>query len=862
MGKIYNSFTLVVILFLIKASLQIIINPLTMKDSIEKLQYPNNSIDLSSIERDGYFIQYEFSNKSPGRIKILFQQPLNETNWFGMGFNYLMHKSHMIIIQFVGGYIDIYEAYSQDYSFPQAKEITSLDLIGYYEDQQSKYILVEADFHENDKNYISIAYGSTQTMQFHGRRKGRYIIPLEPGIAVNKNDEVIVINIIYKLHTTWLTYGWGYLADFCIISIRYLKGWKYYITLHSSLFFILNLFTVIIEFLLIYYNLPRIYNISYLDIYLHFILGTLFLAIVVFQHLSGYFLKRAIEDEKVQLMIPRIKQIHKYIGYSLYILGKIAIFTGKWASTILKNSNKSRYLSMKDSLQDFTLIWILWIMIEGLYNKGYIQKIIYQNFIYLMKKAKIKKNNLSQSEKNLLMSLINKQNTIYEIEQQFPNLNYCIIGQKVYDLTGFMHPGGNYMLKLINGQEVQRYLNGQQHIEGFQNSVDKINKPFTHPISSILFLKEKYIGTIDYNERSILYFSQNTLEIENENKNYELIRKQSEEIDDINEKINVRQSKETQNFYSISQEEKVIPLIHDNYNFQIVKKDKFLIYFQNSNCTVRNTMKGLSWLGLHFSIYKKQNKNSKNRLYTTVLCMTEYNQRKRKQISQFLRNKNLNVQFKVQHFDDKLPFIIKKYNSEGAFSKYIHENQDHIYKIEGPLGVGLEMSDQFDGNIAIIANGTGILPFLDLLNYYLQKNAYLYAKKLNKQQQFLNLFEQSDEDFSYMLNTNIYLYCSFENLNNFYGHEIVQDILKSEELLGIKNFHLTLKMKDIQQLKNFKGDYTIYENYFDKNLINQIQPTVLKDVERIYVSGSYDLTFAISEALRSTSNLSQKLFYV
>lgn len=58
-----------------------------------------------------------------------------------------MHKSHMIIVQYIDKYIDIYEAYSENYSFPSPKPVTSLNLIGYYEDLQYRYIAIEADYH-------------------------------------------------------------------------------------------------------------------------------------------------------------------------------------------------------------------------------------------------------------------------------------------------------------------------------------------------------------------------------------------------------------------------------------------------------------------------------------------------------------------------------------------------------------------------------------------------------------------------------------------------------------------------------------------------------------------------------------------
>ena len=63
---------------------------------------------------------------------------------------------------------------------------------------------------------------------------------------------------------------------------------------------------------------------------------------------------------------------------------------------------------------------------------------------------------------------------------------------------------------------------------------------------------------------------------------------------------------------------------------------------------------------------------------------------------------------------DTLPLIIKKYNYPKALSKQIFEVNSPVF-IEGPLGRGLELKPN-GKNIAFIG-GTGILPFIDLLDF-------------------------------------------------------------------------------------------------------------------------------------------------
>lgn len=67
--------------------------------------------------------------------------------------------------------------------------------------------------------------------------------------------------------------------------------------------------------------------------------------------------------------------------------------------------------------------------------------------------------------------------------------------------------------------------------------------------------------------------------------------------------------------------------------------------------------------------------------------------------------------------------ILKKYDFKGALSKKIHEeNIKNSYSILGPLGIGMNFSEHTQNKkILLLCAGTGILPFLDLLDFLLKK---------------------------------------------------------------------------------------------------------------------------------------------
>jgi len=75
---------------------------------------------------------------------------------------------------------------------------------------------------------------------------------------------------------------------------------------------------------------------------------------------------------------------------------------------------------------------------------------------------------------------------------------------------------------------------------------------------------------------------------------------------------------------------------------------------------------------------------------------------------------------------ETLSLIIKRYNYPKALSNVIFNNQKNKikYNIEGPYGTGLGIQPDSKGLHVIVCGGTGILPFLDLIDFMFKKIAY------------------------------------------------------------------------------------------------------------------------------------------
>lgn len=70
--------------------------------------------------------------------------------------------------------------------------------------------------------------------------------------------------------------------------------------------------------------------------------------------------------------------------------------------------------------------------------------------------------------------------------------------------------------------------------------------------------------------------------------------------------------------------------------------------------------------------------------------------------------------------------MIKTYSGSAALSNILsRENLGSEFRIEGPIGNGYGLQSSFSGKCVLISGGTGILPFVDLLDLLFKKQAYL-----------------------------------------------------------------------------------------------------------------------------------------
>lgn len=257
---------------------------------------------------------------------------------------------------------------------------------------------------------------------------------------------------------------------------------------------------------------------------------------------------------------------------------------------------------------------------------------------------------------------------------------WCIFNNSIIDLQNQIHPGGQYIWKAIQGREVSRYIFGAYSLEG--TSV----LPYQHSKYALAMLKKLTIGTLS----SIPFYKERALS-----------------------SATLFNTDQPGQWWTL---EKTEPLTETISYFG----------FHCESLTFRLTLDSVDSFGRYFLISSEDEKIS-TRPYTMILCMATPNVEFRNQLIKLadsIINKQQASQVPIPvPFHHELPFIIKKYNSINGMSEFIHlDNRQGKYKILGPYGVSFGLPEQ--GHFAIICGGTGLLPFLDLLDYFLRYTIY------------------------------------------------------------------------------------------------------------------------------------------
>ena len=785
-------------------------------------------------------------------------------HWFGIGFGTLMKNSDMIIIEVVNQAVVVTDRYCLGHVAPQLDTelggTNDVELIEYSLDTTNTIVHIRRKQDTGDTKDFVIdgprsynllwAITSSGTMEDHTDGGNDNVVqvtlkqtppPLIPisdknstsnstvnstiNSTVNSTtnqplpiqsggiDMPIILDIqsdkkLQFFHGISQFIIWGVLFEIGTFFPRFFKHVKYYNFYHLAIFSIifgLNIASSIVGLGFDQDFENKIYKV-------HYWLGIVILALSSLSMVGGIFLFIIMVNYKGNERWKRWRNFHLINGILVSLITKANLVVG----TYLGHKYKWYWYGM---IGWVILVFLIRLICE-LFYLGFWNRNLYKKTGIIPKK---KITNLQQK----LLDQINNEVPSLLIKKHFPQIKWVLHGHKVLDVTGYWHPGGNYILQEVWGKEISRYFYGAHALE-------------------------------------------TTKEIPHKHSTYALSRLQTMVIGHINLKENIFVPKEAVENVHISLTKSNISITLKPMIWHLASKTTFSPHitkfnFISEKFNVMNYIPGTSWIGKHFLIYLAKN-TARRKPYTTVLCMTDDNIELRKAILSYFQiiitQKNSEIEDKnlflspinLEEPSKFLPFILKKYNGK-TFSNALHSinNRESVH-IEGPYGRGMELPLKASGRYILLATGTGILPFLDLLNYFMMKTILDVMKDKKIDQEIINSVNVFGEEYDKYLDPSfrLELYGAFPHINEIIGLDILKTLAELSSLYEKNNF-----------MAKIKGYSDAYISNLDKRISRDLLREITRnDFERILICGTTTFNHDTVLMLRKLQISDDKIFIV
>ncbi|CAD8105493.1 unnamed protein product [Paramecium primaurelia] len=595
-------------------------------------------------------------------------------------------------------------------------------------------------------------------------------------IDVDIEDE----NKYYKLHKWTNFICWGIASDLAIIVGRYFKTWGYRTYLHGFLFIMIIASSLTTAFFMLNTDWEILEWKHFKDESIknkfHIVFFMILAFCMIIQCIGGILYNIMLTSYKINEKVSVKPSYHAIFGSIVYAIGKLQIIAG------LFMDNDIRFMLILGAV--LTIRFIL----EVLYQRGTLMVMTKSN----SSSSYFKKNKVLPDQESLL-DKINQSDL--EVQEQNSDKLWCIYHNQIIDLSQMVHPGGNYIWNLIQGQDITKYVLGAYPVPQLTL------KPYRHSLYTLQAL-QKYKTGVYVNEDLELFYNKTTQ----------------------------RPVKKLKAIWTLAT---VNP-----YTFLIAKFE-----FTNQQFQLRNAINGLDTFGSYFIIKSDDNNDIHQRQYTMVLSMTNKRVKYRKDILE-LYKKIINLQPihkeipKLEEFEDELPLIIKKYETKNGFSNYIHEdNRQGQYIIEGPYGNSIQIEN--NSHLIFIAGGTGLFPFLDILDYQLRVS-YNQIVKMKLGEEASKLIDLGINEIKKFTIT---MFLAVNSIEDLIGRDIYFALLSLQQYLDSPNFKLIVK-------GNFKlKECPIIENRFtQQTFINHISD--LNNSTTYFICGPPQMNIEVERILR------------
>lgn len=190
----------------------------------------------------------------------------NTGGYIALGFGTSMSNIDIISAESSANGFTVYDRWSSSQTMPSLdseiggkNDLTSLGALS-SDSQGYKIVKFIRNLDTGDKfDYVisqknetfCYAFSDSSTIGFHGSNVFKFSFEFVEGFKGQANLQSNEKSYLIQAHGIGLLIVWSFLVDIALIIVRYFKKLKNYVEIHASLFFILDVFTLIIVFLVI-----------------------------------------------------------------------------------------------------------------------------------------------------------------------------------------------------------------------------------------------------------------------------------------------------------------------------------------------------------------------------------------------------------------------------------------------------------------------------------------------------------------------------------------------------------------------------------------------------------------------------------
>ena len=495
-----------------------------------------------------------------------------------------------------------------------------------------------------------------------------------------------------------------------------------------------------------------------------------------------------------------IRICHMVLGCIVWLLARLGTFFGVKLYMVKFND-----LSFMVVLVIETFAFVFGIVLKQ-FKRSEEQEIAPEEYNKLVELDHIYHPKLDTVEKRLecqaIVQDIRKGKSQKEHCLAHPGKLIVVYDNRVYDMTGFRHPGGMQYLEDANWTDVSRFLLG---VTGIEKRAGDIRK---HSRNAFYELETRFIG--------MLYQKKQGLD-----DHWTLRNRVTGHVDFAKELFTFNEK------YKLSETTAMFRL-------------------ENKKFKVRTNLKGIRWIARHYNL-SVPTKSNKVRIYSQSQSYAReavaYNKALMNHFDKVIMGQQTQgIEVELPHAVNCLTFTIKAYEGYQTLSQVIHNlAPGSKVLVDGPCGTGLPLDEDLIGDVLMITGGTGFMPLVDLFAFLLKKAMVMALTKSGRPTNFV---QPAQDYISIFRGCRFTLACSFLNKEDFVFHDIIKYLVKINDEHGLDFFKCFLRMDGVTTaygLPTVKG-------YFDENFLSaRLQE--LPNLKRVMVCGPERMNTAVYNAL-------------